>query len=124
MKANFFNLYAHDFARVAIAMPPCQIADPEFNAKETLTLAKQAHEKGAVLVAFPELGLAAYTCDDLFHQRALLDGCEAALASIVEASTQLPITMIVGLPLRVGHKLFNCAVVVARGRIQGVVPKS
>jgi NAD+ synthase (glutamine-hydrolysing) len=69
-KENFFNLYAHDFARVAVAVPRCRVADPEFNARETLALAKQAREQGAVLVAFPELGLAAYTCDDLFHQRA------------------------------------------------------
>jgi NAD+ synthase (glutamine-hydrolysing) len=123
-KGSFFNLYTHDFARVAVAVPRCQIADPAFNAKETLRLAGQAYEKGATLVAFPELGLAAYTSDDLFHQRALLEGCEDALALIVEASRTLPVTMIVGAPLRVDHKLFNCAVVVSQGVIRGVVPKS
>jgi NAD+ synthase (glutamine-hydrolysing) len=123
-KGSFFNLYTHDFARVAVAVPRCQIADPVFNAKETLKLAGQAFDKGATLVAFPELGLAAYTSDDLFHQRALLDGCEAALSTIVEASRSLPVTMIVGAPLRVDHKLFNCAVVVSQGEIRGVVPKS
>jgi NAD+ synthase (glutamine-hydrolysing) len=124
MKNRFFNLYSHDFARVAVGVPRCRVADPAFNAAETIDLAKQAAANGAVLVAFPELGLSAYTCDDLFHQRALLDACEAALASVVEASKNLAVAMIVGMPLRVDHTLFNCAIVVAGGRIQGVVPKS
>jgi NAD+ synthase (glutamine-hydrolysing) len=124
MDKRFFNLYSHDFARVAVASPRCRVADPAFNARETIALARQAAEQGAVLVAFPELGLSAYTCDDLFHQRALLEGCVAALAEVVEASSTLPLAMIVGMPLRVDHVLFNCAVVVANGRILGVVPKS
>jgi NAD+ synthase (glutamine-hydrolysing) len=121
---EFFNLYSHDFARLAVGIPTCRVADPAFNAAETIALAKEAAGRGAVLVAFPELGLSAYTCDDLFHQRALLDGSKAALASIVEASASLPLAMVVGLPLQVDHLLFNCAVVVANGRIQGVVPKT
>jgi NAD+ synthase (glutamine-hydrolysing) len=124
MDKPFFNLYSHDFARVAVASPRCKVADPAFNAQQTIGLAQQAAEQGAVLVAFPELGLSAYTCDDLFHQRALLDACLAALADVVAASTELPLAMIVGLPLRINHTLFNCAVVVAGGRILGVVPKS
>ncbi|MEJ0004115.1 MAG: NAD(+) synthase [Pararobbsia sp.] len=124
MKNPFFNLYSHGFARVAVGVPRCRVADPEFNAAQTLTLAKQAAERGAVLIAFPELGLSAYTCDDLFHQSALLDACKDALAAIVEASKTLRVTMIVGMPLRVEHALFNCAVVVSGGRILGVVPKS
>ena len=79
MKNRFFNLYSHDFARVAVGVPRCRVADPAFNAAETIDLAKQAAANGAVLVAFPELGLPAYTCDDLFHQRALLDACEEAV---------------------------------------------
>jgi NAD+ synthase (glutamine-hydrolysing) len=121
---KFLNLYSHDFARVAVAIPNCRVADPAFNAAETIRLARQAEQQGAVLVAFPELGLSAYTCDDLFHQRALLDACEAALGAVAAASAKLSLAMIVGLPLRVEHQLFNCAVVVAGGRIQGIVPKS
>ena len=124
MSNPFLNLYSHDFARVAVGVPRCRVADPAFNAAETLELARQAQAAGAALVAFPELGLSAYTCDDLFHQRALLDACEAALQTIVTESASLPIAMIVGMPLRVDHQLFNCAVVVANGRVQGVVPKS
>ena len=124
MSNPFLNVYSHDFARVAVGVPRCRVADPAFNAAETLELARQAQAAGAALVAFPELGLSAYTCDDLFHQRALLDACEAALQTIVTESAMLPIAMIVGMPLRVDHQLFNCAVVVANGRVQGVVPKS
>ncbi|TAM00541.1 MAG: NAD(+) synthase [Paraburkholderia sp.] len=124
MKERFFNLYTHGFARVAVGVPRCRVADPAFNASATLALARAAAGRGAALVAFPELGLAAYTCDDLFRQKALLDACEHALQSIIEASTSLPLAMIVGLPVRVGQSLFNCAAVVAGGRIAGLVPKS
>src|SRR6476659_6588059 len=83
---DFFNPYRHGFARVAVAVPRVRVADPGFNAGETIAMFEQAAGQGAVVVAFPELGLSAYTCDDLFHQRALLEGCEAALATIAEAT--------------------------------------
>ncbi|MDF3834947.1 NAD(+) synthase [Cupriavidus basilensis] len=121
---TFLNLYSHGFARVAVGVPVCRVADPAFNAAGTIAMARDAAAQGAALVAFPELGLSAYTCDDLFHQRALLDACEAALSEIVEASRTIPTTLVVGLPLRVEHLLFNCAAVVAGGRILGVVPKT
>ncbi|TFW28027.1 NAD(+) synthase [Massilia horti] len=124
MNNPFFNLYSHEFARVAVAIPRCRVADPAYNVEQTLALAKQAAANGAVLVAFPELGLSAYTCDDLFHQRALLDACEDALHAVVAASASLPVAMVVGLPFRVNNLLFNCAAVVAGGRVLGIVPKS
>ena len=124
MTKHFANLYTHDFARVAVATPRCRVADPAYNASETILLARQAASAGAVLVAFPELGLSAYTCDDLFHQRALLDACEAALQSVLEASATLDTVLVVGMPVRVEHLLYNCAMVVAGGRLLGVVPKS
>ena len=120
----FLNPYAHGFARVAVAVPRMRVADPLYNAAESTALLVRAAAEGAVLVAFPELGLSAYTCDDLFHQKALLDGCEAALASVAEATRQVPVVAIVGLPLRVDHRLFNCAAVVCGGRVLGVVPKT
>jgi NAD+ synthase (glutamine-hydrolysing) len=124
MKNDFFNLYAHGFARVAVATPRCKVADPAFNAAETVELAKQADARGAALVAFPELGLSAYSCDDLFQQRALLDACEVALDYVVSASAGMSLALIVGLPLRVEHQLFNVAAVIAGGRLLGLVPKS
>ncbi len=124
MSNPFFNLYSHGFARVAVGVPECRVADPAFNAAQTIALAQQAAQGGAVLVAFPELGLSAYTCDDLFHQKALLDACEAALDQVVRATAELDIAVVVGAPLRVAHQLYNCAVVAGGGRILGVVPKS
>lgn len=124
MSNRFFNIYSHDFARVAVGVPRCRVADPAGNALETIALATQAVQNGAALVVFPELGLSAYTCDDLFHQRALLDASKQALAAIVAASAEIPAALVVGLPLQVEHLLFNCAAVVAGGRIQGIVPKS
>ena len=122
--AEFFDLYRQGFARVAVAVPRCRVADPAFNAGQTLALLHEAALAGAALVAFPELGLSAYTCDDLFHQRALLDGCEAALAQVLAASETCAAVAVVGLPLRVDHSLFNCAAVLQRGKLLGVVPKT
>ncbi len=124
MNDRFFNLYTHGFVRVAVGVPRCRVADPVFNARQTIELAQQAAQQGAILVAFPELGLSAYTCDDLFHQKALLDACEAALAAVLAASAALASVLIVGAPLRLGPGLFNCAVVISAGQILGVVPKS
>ena len=120
----FHNLYRHGFARVAVAVPRCRVADPAFNAAETVRLLHEAAAQGAVLVTFPELGLPAYTCDDLFHQRALLDACVQGLAAVAEATRQCTAVAVVGLPLRVDHLLFNCAAVLHRGRVLGVVPKT
>jgi NAD+ synthase (glutamine-hydrolysing) len=122
--AAFFDLYQQGFARVAVAVPRCRVADPIFNADQTATMLGDASRQGAALVVFPELGLSAYTCDDLFHQRALLDACEAALARVLIASQDCAAVAVVGLPMRVDHLLFNCAAVLHAGRILGVVPKS
>ena len=126
MKPNdhFLNLYSHDFARVAVGVPPCRVADPTYNAAQTIALMQEAAARGVVLVAFPELGLSAYSCDDLFHQGALLDAVEAALGAVLEASADLSPVVVVGAPLRVEQRLFNCAVVIHRGQVLGVVPKT
>jgi NAD+ synthase (glutamine-hydrolysing) len=121
---EFFNLYTHDFVRVAAATPEVRIADPEANATATVSLMRAAADRGAILAVFPELGLSAYSCEDLFHQRALLDGCRDALLGVVAASRDCPIVAVVGLPLEVGHLVFNCAAVVHDGTICGVVPKT
>ncbi len=121
---HFFNLYRHGFARVAVAVPQCRVADPAFNARHTAALLADAAARGAALVVFPELGIAGYTCDDLFHQNALLDACVTALEHIVAASRGCATVAVVGLPLRVDQLLFNCAAVVHDGRVLGVVPKT
>jgi NAD+ synthase (glutamine-hydrolysing) len=121
---GFFNLYNHDLVRVAVATPAVRVADPAYNAEQTIALIRQAAARQAVLVLFPELGLSAYTCDDLFHQRALLDATLEALGSVVAASASAPIVSVVGMPVEVNQRLYNCGVVVARGHVQGVVPKT
>ncbi|WP_295852182.1 NAD(+) synthase [uncultured Xylophilus sp.] len=120
----FANPSRHGFARLSVAVPRNRVADLVFNAGQTIDLYRQAVAQGAVVVAFPELGLSAYTCDDLFHQAALLDACEAALQRVIDASREIPAVAIVGLPLRVDHRLFNCAALVAGGRLLGVQPKT
>jgi len=121
---NFFNFYNHDLVRVAVAVPAVRVADPVFNADQTIALMRDAAARKAVLVLFPELGLSAYSCEDLFQQRALLDGCIVALTRVIEESRKLAIVTVVGLPMRVDGLLFNCAAVVADGRVLGVVPKT
>lgn len=120
----FFNLYSHDFVRVALATPEVRVADPLFNGRETARLLERASAERALLAVFPELGLSAYTCEDLFHQRALLEACEAALADLLEASRALPVAGVVGMPVAVEGRLYNAAVVLHRGAILGVVPKT
>jgi len=122
--SNFFNLYRHNFVRVALGIPEVRVADPAFNCGQVIALMRQAAERDALLVAFPELGLSAYSCEDLFHQQALLDASREALVKVVEASRELSVVAIVGLPVRIDHLLFNCAAVVHRGRLLGLVPKT
>ena len=120
----FFNLYNHGFIRVAVGIPTVRVAEPEYNTCETIALMKQAAERKALLVVFPELGLSAYSCEDLFQQQALLDGCKEELASLLDASQDIPVIAIVGLPLIVDGLLFNCAAVLSRGHLLGVIPKT
>jgi NAD+ synthase (glutamine-hydrolysing) len=122
--AEFFNLYNHGFIRVAVGIPEVRVADPAFNAARTVELMEQAAHQKAILVLFPELGLSAYSCEDLFHQQALLDGSIEALHTVLHASERLNLITVVGMPLQVDHLLFNCAVVLYRGRILGVAPKT
>jgi NAD+ synthase (glutamine-hydrolysing) len=121
---SFFNLYRHNFARVAVCIPEVRVADPVFNADRSIALLEEAGRRRAILALFPELGLSAYSCEDLFHQQALLDGAQAALGRVVAASREIPVIAVVGVPLVVDSLLFNCAAVVHGGRILGVTPKT
>ncbi|MGC2517996.1 MAG: NAD(+) synthase [Burkholderiales bacterium] len=124
MPLPFFNLYSHNFIRAAVAIPEVRVADPSFNAAQTIGLMQQAAERHAVLAVFPELGLSAYSCEDLFHQQALLAASQAALEKLLTACVDLPLVAVVGLPLQVDALLYNCAAVISRGRILGVAPKT
>jgi NAD+ synthase (glutamine-hydrolysing) len=121
---DFRSLYAQGFARVAACTVPVTVADPAANVECVLAEARACHDEGVAVALFPELCLTGYAIDDLFLQDAVLDAVEEALHRLVEASTDLLPVIVVGTPLRKGHRLFNCAVVLHRGRILGVAPKS
>ncbi|MBV9568253.1 MAG: NAD(+) synthase [Hyphomicrobiales bacterium] len=120
----FDNIYGHGFARVAVCVPRIKVAEPEPNATETLRLARRAHDEQAVLALFPELGVSAYTNDDLFFQDALQGAVNAQLSRILEESRELRPILIVGAPFPVDGRLFNCAFVIHRGTLLGIVPKA
>ncbi|HEY2320284.1 MAG TPA: NAD(+) synthase [Solirubrobacteraceae bacterium] len=122
--APFHSPYTHGFVRVAAAVPHLRMGDPRFNGTRTVELARRAHEDHVALLIFPELGLAGYSSEDLFHQDALLDGVLDALGEIVAASEDLRPLIVVGAPLRAEGGLFNAGVVIHGGRILGAVPKS
>ena len=123
-RSDFFNLYRHGMIRAAVCVPRVRVADPAANAAATIALAARAHEAGAVLALFPELGLSAYSNDDLFHQQALLDASLEALGTVVDASRTLHPLLAVGVPMRLDGRLFNCAVAVQAGRVLAVTPKT
>jgi NAD+ synthase (glutamine-hydrolysing) len=105
-------------------VPRIEVGDPAFNAARTLELARKGDQEGVALMIFPELGISAYAIDDLLLQDALLDRVEAAVGDIAEATRTLLPLLVIGAPLRRRGQLFNCAVVLYRGEILGVVPKS
>ncbi|MBC8137320.1 MAG: NAD(+) synthase, partial [Fibrella sp.] len=121
---NFFSPFSHGFVRVAVAVPDVRVADPRFNAERTLALAERAAAEYAQVCLFPELGISAYTCDDLFHQDALLDEVRASLDSLCRATTDVSCILVIGAPLRFENRVYNCAVIVYKGAILGIVPKS
>jgi NAD+ synthase (glutamine-hydrolysing) len=124
MRQPFHSIYSHGFVRAAVGVPFVRVADPAYNAERTIGLARRASQEHAAVVLFPELGISAYSNEDLFHQDALLDATEAAIARIVAASRELTPVLIVGAPLRFEGKLFNCGVVIYRGRVLGITPKT
>ncbi|MCW2854092.1 MAG: synthase [Nocardioides sp.] len=121
---DFYSAYAHGFARVAACTLPVAIVDPATNAQRVLEQARLCHEEGVAVALFPELGLSGYSIDDLFLQSTLLEAVEAAIATITDASGDLLPVIVVGAPLVHGTRVMNCAVVIHRGRVLGVAPKS
>ena len=112
------------FVSVACGTPPLRLADCDYNAEQTFTMMRSAEQAGAKVLVLPELGLTGYTCGDLFYQDALLRGAEQALATVLEATRNLEIVTAVGMPVRVNNKLYNCAVIIQKGSILGIVPKT
>lgn len=116
--------YTHGFARVAAVTTPVAIADPATNACTIVDAARALHADHVAVAVFPELSLTGYAIDDLVLQDALLDAVVDAVETLVSASVDLMPVMVVGAPLARGNRLYNCAVVIHRGEILGVVPKT
>jgi NAD+ synthase (glutamine-hydrolysing) len=115
----------HGFLRVAAAVPSLRVADCSYNAERILGLMERAEQEQVAVLVFPELSLTGYTCADLFHQPALQRGAIAGLEQVTrEGKVRFSGLAIVGLPLTVDDQVFNCAALLHRGRVLGIVPKS
>ena len=121
---EFESSYGHGFARVAACTIPLAIADPAANAESVLASARELHEEAVAVAVFPELCLSGYAIEDLVMQDPLLDAVREAIARIASESAELMPMLVVGAPLARGNRIYNCAVVIHRGAVLGVAPKS
>src|SRR3954471_4174929 len=121
---EFRSIYQHGFARVAACTGRVALVDPPANAAMVVRQARACSEEGVVVAVFPELTLTGYSLEDLVLQDAVLNEVETALAGVVEASAEVLPLIVLGAPLRHRNRVYNCAVVVHRGEVLGVVPKS
>ncbi len=121
---DFYNLYSHGFARVAACTFGIRMVQPMANAEAVLAQARECAEAGASLAVFPELTLTGYSIEDLLMQDTVLSAVEDALAWLVPQTEGLGCIVVVGAPLVSLNRIYNCAVVIHRGRVLGVVPKS
>ncbi|SHV97994.1 glutamine-dependent NAD(+) synthetase [Mycobacteroides abscessus subsp. abscessus] len=121
---DFYSAYRHGFVRVAACTHHTALADPAANAESVLRLARECHDDAAALAVFPELTLSGYSIEDILLSDTLLESVTEALATIVEESADLLPVLVVGAPLRYRHRIYNTAVVIHRGAVLGVVPKS
>ncbi len=120
----FFNLYNHGFIRAAVCVPDVKVSDTAFNAENTVEMAKKAAAGNAVFALFPELGISAYSNEDLFQQEALLQSVRDAIRYVIDRTKNLNLILVIGAPLQVQARLFNCGIVLYRGKILGVAVKS
>src|SRR3954470_4527890 len=121
---RFESLYRHGFARIAACTIRTALADPAANAGSILEVARDCDARGTAVAAFPELALSGYSIEDLLLQDALLDAVESAIAALLDASCELRPVLVVGAPLRHAGRVYNTALVIHRGRLLGVVPKT
>jgi NAD+ synthase (glutamine-hydrolysing) len=121
---DFYNAYSQGFARVAACTHGTVIGDPAANAESVLRMAGECHDDAVALAVFPELTLSGYSIEDIVLQDLLLDDVDKAIAQIVAASAELLPVLVIGAPLRHRHRIYNAAVVIHRGEVLGVAPKS
>ena len=113
----------YGFIKVASATPKIRVADCKTNTINIIEQIKEAHKNGASLVVFPELCVTGYTCSDLFYQRVLLNAAEKSVEKILKETADLDIISIAGVPVAIESALYNCAAVIYKGDILGIVPK-
>ena len=121
---DFYSAYQHGFVRVAACTQHTALADPAANAESVLAAARDCDADSVAVAVFPELTLSGYSIEDILMQDALLEAVHEALLEVVAGSAILMPVLVVGAPLRFGHRIYNTAVVIHRGRVLGVVPKS
>lgn len=112
------------FVRVGAVVPKLKVADTEFNCNEIIKQIEVASNNKIQIVVFPELCVTGYTCQDLFEQDTLLEEAEKALNKILDYTNNLDIICIIGMPIKAENQLFNTAVVIQKGKILGIVPKT
>ena len=112
------------FIKAAAGTPRIRVADCRYNAEQIFTLMREAAKQGVRVLALPELCITGYTCGDLFLQDTLLKGAEDSLSTVLEATKNLDMITALGLPVRWGGKLYNCAAVIHKGELLGLVPKT
>ncbi len=117
-------LNAYGFLRLALISPELRVADVSFNRERIAHCLQKAAESGAHVALFPELCLTGYTCGDLFYERALRQAAWEALVELLPLTERLHLVAVLGLPVEVEGRLFNCAAVVAQGQLCGIVPKT
>jgi len=114
----------YGFVRVGAIVNKLSLANPIENAKEIIKMVTEAHKKGISIVTTPELSLTGYTCQDLFLQDRLIEESYSALETVLKETEKLDIITILGMPIRLDNQMFNCAVVITKGKILGIVPKT
>ena len=114
----------YDFIRVSCCVPAIEVADVAGNCEKIEAQLRKASKEGSAIAVFPELCLTGYTCQDLFFQNTLLEDCLNAISHLAQVTDELGMIAIIGSPLRIRGQLYNCAVVLSHGEIQGVVPKT
>lgn len=112
------------FVKVAAAVPAVKVADCEYNTLQIENIIAQAEGKGVEIIVFPELCITGYSCQDLFRQSLLLEQVEASMLMLLDFTRNLDIISIVGLPVVVGDMLLNCAAVIQKGDLLGLIPKT
>ncbi|MBQ5839091.1 MAG: NAD(+) synthase, partial [Bacteroidaceae bacterium] len=114
----------YGFVRVAAGIPEVKVADTQHNVEEIEKLVLRAQAQNVEILVTPELSLTGYTCQDLFFQQTLVEEAEIALMKLMDFTRSMDMILIVGMPVVCNHNMLNCAVVLQKGKIQGIVAKS